>query len=119
MVPWKVGKQLVWDITVVDALAPSRLNQGSLCNPETTATEAKARKIEKYCELLDNGYNFQPVALEVQGSSGESSEIFITRLLNALSFARRSTSWQLFEATDFNGSSDWQCGLCSRQGLRI
>ena len=43
----------------------------------TTATEAEARKIEKYRELIDNGYIFQPVALEVQGSLGESSEIFI------------------------------------------
>ena len=32
MIPWKMGKQLVWDVTVVDALAPSRLNQGLLCN---------------------------------------------------------------------------------------
>ena len=48
MIPWEMGKQLVWDVTVVDALAPSRLNQGSLCNPGTTATEAEARKIEKY-----------------------------------------------------------------------
>ena len=54
------------------------------------------------------------MALEVQGSLGESSEIFITRLCKLLSFARRSLSWQLFEATDFNGSSDRQCGLCSR-----
>ena len=68
MIPWKMGKQLVWDVTVGDALAPSRLNQGSLCNPGTT--EAEARKIEKYRELIDNGYVFQPVALEVQGSSG-------------------------------------------------
>ena len=45
MIPWEMGKQLVWDVTVVDALAPSRLNQGSLCNPGTTATEAEARKI--------------------------------------------------------------------------
>ena len=78
MIPWEMGKQLVWDVTVVDALAPSRLNQGSSCNPGTTATEAEARKIEKYRELIDNGYIFQPVALEVQGSLGESSEIFIT-----------------------------------------
>ena len=55
----------MWDVTVVDALAPSRLNQGPLCNPGTTATEAEARKIERYRELLDNGYIFQPVALEV------------------------------------------------------
>ena len=54
MIPWEMGKQLVWDVTVMDALAPSRLNQGPLCNPGTTATEAEARKIEKYCEFLDN-----------------------------------------------------------------
>ena len=51
MIPCEMGQQLVWDVTVVDALAPSRLNQGSLCNPGTTATEAEARKIEKYREL--------------------------------------------------------------------
>ena len=84
MIPWKISKQLVWDVTVVDALAPSRLNQGSLCNPGTTATEAEARKIEKYRELIDNGYIFQPVALEVQGFLTESSEIFITRLCKIL-----------------------------------
>ena len=82
MIPWEMVKQLVWDVTVVDALAPSRLNQGSLCNPRTTDTEA--RKIEKYRELIDNGYIFQPVALEVEGSLGESSEIFITRLCKLL-----------------------------------
>ena len=71
MIPWEMGKQLLWDVTAVDALAPSRLNRGSLCNTGTTATEAVARKIEKYRELLDNGYFFQPVALEVQGSWGE------------------------------------------------
>ena len=79
MTPWEIGKQLVWDVTVMKAFAPSRLNQGSLCNPGTTATEAEARKIEEYRELIDNGYIFQLVALEVQGSLGESSEISITR----------------------------------------
>ena len=58
VIPSEKGKQLVWGVTVVDALAPSRLNQGSLCNPETTATEAEARKIERYRELIDNGYIF-------------------------------------------------------------
>ena len=84
MISWEMGKQLVWNVTVVDALAPSRLNQGSLCNPGTTATEAEARKIEKYRELIDNGYIFQPMALEVQGSLGESREIFIKRLCKML-----------------------------------
>ena len=69
IINWELGKQLVWDVTVVDALAASRLNhlaasrlnQGSLCNSGATATEAEARKIEKYRELIDNGYIFQPV----------------------------------------------------------
>ena len=84
MIPWEMGKQLVWDVTVVDAHAPSRLNQGSLCNTGTTATEAEARKIEKYRELIDNGYIFQSVAMEVRCSLGESSEIIITRLCKML-----------------------------------
>ena len=84
MIPWEMGKQLVGDVTVVDALAPSRMNQSFLCNTGTTTTEAEARKNEKYRELIDNGYIFQPVALEVQGSLGESSEIFITRLCKML-----------------------------------
>ena len=58
MIPWEMGKQLLWDVTVVDALAPSRLNQGSLCNPGTTTTETEARKIETYRELIDNGCIF-------------------------------------------------------------
>ena len=76
LIPCEMGKQLVYDVTVVDDLAPSCLNQGSLCNPGTTATEAEARKIEKYRDLVDNGYIFQQaVAMEAQGSWGESSKM--------------------------------------------
>ena len=55
-----------------------------ICNPGTTATEAEASKIEKYCESLDNGYMFQLTVMEVQGSWGERCEIFITRLSEML-----------------------------------
>ena len=49
MIPWEMGKQLVWDVTVVDALAPSRLNQDSLCNPGTTEADAhELRSIANY-----------------------------------------------------------------------
>ena len=50
-----------------------------LMQPENHRTEAELRRIEKYCELKDNGYIFQPVVMEVHGSLGGSSEIFITR----------------------------------------
>ena len=58
----------------MDALAPSRVNQGS-CNP---GTQAEERKIEKYRKLIDNGYVFQQVVMEVQGFSGESRDTFTT-----------------------------------------
>ena len=37
LVPWAVGEQLLWDVTVVDYLAPCRINAGSVCNPGTAA----------------------------------------------------------------------------------
>ena len=59
-------------------------HQDSLCNPGTAATEVEARKIEKYRKLIGNGYVLQPVVLDIQGSLGKSSEIFITRLCKML-----------------------------------
>ena len=47
--------------------------------PGNHHTEAEARKIEKYCEIIDNGYIFQPMASQVQVCLGASSEILITR----------------------------------------
>ena len=44
MTPLEIGKQLVWDVTLVYAIGPSRLNQDSLCNPGTAATEAETQK---------------------------------------------------------------------------
>ena len=45
MIPWGMGEQPVWDVTVVDALAPSRLNQGSLSNPEPPPQRLKRVKL--------------------------------------------------------------------------
>ena len=77
------GKKLVWDVTVVDALAPIRLDQVSLCNPWTFGTEAESRKVEKYRELLDNGYFFQLLAMDVLVFLGEQW-VFITCLCKLL-----------------------------------
>ena len=69
LVPWAVAKQLLWDVTVVDALAPSRISSGSICNPGTAAAEAEERKKDKYKDLVDDGYLFQPLAFEIQGAA--------------------------------------------------
>ena len=41
LVPWAVCKQLLWDVTVVDSLAPSRISTVSACNPGTAAAEKR------------------------------------------------------------------------------
>ena len=76
IVPWAVPKQLLWDVTVVDSLAPCKINAGSVCNPGTVAAEAEERKNDKYKDLVDDGYFFQPLAFEIQGAAGHSTEFF-------------------------------------------
>ena len=77
LVPWADGKQLLWDVTVVDSLAPCRINAGSVCNPGTAAAEAEEQKIDKYKDLVNDGYLFQPLAFEIQGAAGPSTEVFL------------------------------------------
>jgi hypothetical protein len=77
LVPWSRGRCLLWDVTVVDALAPSRIGN---YQPTKAAAEAERRKEAKYSELSANGYVFQPVAFEAQGNCGPSSLQFLQDL---------------------------------------
>ena len=85
LVPWAVGKQLLWDVTVVDSLAPCRINAVSVCNPGTAAAEAEERKSDKYKDLVDDAYLFQPLAFEIQDAAGPSTELFLSKLCMNLS----------------------------------
>ena len=85
LVPWAVGKQILWDVTVVDSLAPCTINAGSVCNPGTAAAEAEERKNDKYNVFVDDGYLFQPLAFEIQGAAGPSTEICLSKLCKNLS----------------------------------
>ena len=67
--------------------------------PGTTATEAEAPKNEKYRELIDMGYSFPLVAMEVLRSLGERNEV-------------DDDHNDDHKATDFNGFAVRQCGLC-------
>ena len=80
LVPWAVGKQLLCDVTVVDSLAPSRISAGSVCNPGMDAAEAEEQKKYKYKDLIDDGNLFQPLAFEIQGAAGPSTEFFWSKL---------------------------------------
>ena len=64
------------DLTVVDSLAPSRISAGSVCNPGTATAEAEEQKNDKYKDLVDDGYLFQPLAFEILGGAGSSTDFF-------------------------------------------
>ena len=85
LVPWAVGKQLLWDVTVMDYLAPNRISAMSICNPGTAAAEAEERKNDKYKDLVDDRYLFHPLAFEIKGAAGPSPEIFLSMLCKNLS----------------------------------
>ena len=44
LVPWAVGKQILWDVMIVDCLAFCRISAWSVCNPGTAAAQAEERK---------------------------------------------------------------------------
>ena len=77
LVPWAQGKCLVWDVTAVDALAPSRVES---FEPLKAAEEAEGRKEAKYQELITSGYTFQPIAFETQGNCGPRTLRFLNEL---------------------------------------
>ena len=45
LVAWAVGKQLLWDVTVLDSLAPCRINAGSVCNLVRLPLNRKSEKL--------------------------------------------------------------------------
>jgi len=62
MVPWKEGKPLTWDVTVVCSLADSYVD-ASARDAGSAAELAALRKIDKY-SALEKTHFFQPIAVE-------------------------------------------------------
>ena len=75
LVPWKVGRPLVWDATCVDTLAPSHVASTAGCSGAAAAA-AETLKRRKYFNLV-GCYSFEPFGVETLGSWGPSA-----RLLN-------------------------------------
>ena len=73
--PWNRGNSLVWDVTVIDSLAPSRLERN--VHP---LQEAERKKTRKYSSIIERGYIFQPVAFDTQGNCGPETESFLKEL---------------------------------------
>ena len=92
--PWKSGKCLVWDATVVDTFSASHVIASAVA-PGSAAGLAESAKVKKYSNLIGN-YVFQAVAIETGGSIGPSSLCFLTELgqrLRETTGDARETAW--------------------------
>ena len=45
----------------------------------------ESKKNYKYEDLVDDGYLFRPLAFEIQGAAGSSTEIFLSKLCKNIS----------------------------------
>jgi hypothetical protein len=114
LIPWRGGRSLVWDATVIDTVAPSYLH-ASAATAGAAAELADTRKTAKYDHLLAN-HHFVPVALETLGPINNNGLDFIKDLGKRLTlisgdiretsylFQRLSATIQRFNAISFRGT---------------
>ena len=114
LIPWKNGKPITWDVTVVNPLADSyiALAASTQCG---VAEMAATKKIEKYANL-PSGYIFQPLAFETLGAPSSSCADFLSDLGRRLKqpsgeirsseflFQRVSVCLQRYNSVAFKGS---------------
>jgi len=83
LIPWKGGKALSWDATVVTTLADSYL-EDSAAQFGFASESAATKKIAKYSDL-PRDFIFQPVALENLGPASASTAEFFSELGHRIS----------------------------------
>ena len=94
MIPWRAGRHLVWDATVIDTLAPSYVTATALTAGAAAETAAE-RKNSKYSALL-NTHFFVPLAFETLGPVNDTGLHFISdlgRILTQSSGDKREVSF--------------------------
>ncbi|XP_047985709.1 uncharacterized protein LOC125225875 [Leguminivora glycinivorella] len=82
LVPWKLGRPLVWDATCVDTLAPSHL-PGTSARASAAAEAAEQLKRRKYA-AIDTGCMFEPFGVETLGPWGQGAHGIFTELAKRL-----------------------------------
>ena len=90
--PYKEGRCLVWDVTVVDTLACSHIKDTAK-SPGAAATKAEKIKFAKY-EEIKKSYHMIPIAIETFGAWGPEGLSFIKNIgqkIKQLTGNKRST----------------------------
>lgn len=82
LVPWKLGRALVWDVTCVDTFAQSHI-QGTRSQAGAAADQAQVNKRRKYSSLLKD-YDFAALAVETLGPWSSDMRNFIKALSSRL-----------------------------------
>ena len=76
--PWRDGRNLAWDVTVIDTFAASYITSSAV-RAGGAAEIAARRKTDKYASLPKN-YEFCPIAFETMGPANEAACDFISAL---------------------------------------
>jgi hypothetical protein len=93
LLPWREGKPLAWDVTVICPLAQSYISGYSI--PGAAAELAATRKLDKYSNL-PNSYLFQPIAFENLGAINESAISLISDLGHKISMKSNDPRESIF-----------------------
>ena len=94
LIPWKLGKSAIWDVTVCDTLAMSYIGSTSV-EVGSAAEMAASKKISKYLDL-SHSYEFFPVAFETLGPLNSAGSNYISDIGKAMTRAtgdQRETSF--------------------------
>src|SRR6218665_3209550 len=75
LIPWRAGRNLVWDATVIETIAPSYL-QATAATAGAAAEIADVRKTKTYQDLLKT-HHFIPLAMETLGPINETGITFV------------------------------------------
>jgi hypothetical protein len=78
LIPWRSGRCLTWDVTVIDTFADSYLAQTSTVQGSASEIAAE-RKNDKY-KTLQHTYEFCPLALETLGPVNTLGREFLSDL---------------------------------------
>ena len=80
LIPWKQGKCLAWDVTMLDTYAQSHLPT-TTTNVEHAADKSAISKTQKYLSILQT-HLFTPIAIETAGVWNSQAREFIKNLGN-------------------------------------